>query len=127
MKNENNKPEHSAGVFSRSQKNSRKETYRAVESRATRKPRANSKKQGSYKKSELLPIVNEENKALSVIKTDEPKALVVSQRKDYKNRNTRTKKDYKKEDSGIFKRSSKENLKIIPIGGIEEIGKNNLI
>lgn len=124
MKNENNKPEHSAGVFSRSQKNSRKETYRAVESRATRKPRANGKKQGSYKKSELLPIVNEENKALSVIKTDEPKALVVSQKKDYKNRNTRTKKDYKKEDSGIFKRSSKENLKIIPIGGIEEIGKN---
>ncbi len=101
MKNENRKPENSTGVFSRSQKIKKKLNYKPVESRANQKK--NSRENN-------MMIVNQEQRALSVIKKQE----------------TRINKNYgdKKIQDSIFKRSSKENLKIIPIGGIEEIGKN---
>ena len=87
MKKENRKPESQAGVFSRSQKNRKKN-----------------------KENTAMVNVKLESKALAVVKKQE----------------TRIKKNYndRKVQESIFKRSSKENLKIIPIGGIEEIGKN---
>jgi ribonuclease J len=106
MRRENVKPEHSTGVFSRSDLKRKKEEYRPIESRATKKARDT--------KNNLKPEVPVPQKP-----------LVVTENKDYKRRNN-IRKDYKnkKESESIFKRSSKENLKIIPIGGIEEIGKN---
>ena len=102
MKKESKKPEtKQAGVFSRSEKGRKKSSYKPVESRASQKKR---------KTKENLMVVNVEAKALTVVKKQE----------------TRIKKNYndRKIQESIFKRSSKENLKIIPIGGIEEIGKN---
>ncbi len=101
MRKENKKPELVAGVFSRSQKGGKRANYKPVESQASQKKK-NSK--------ENLAIVNVETRSLAVVKKQE----------------TRIKKNYneRKYQENIFKRSSKDNLKIIPIGGIEEIGKN---
>ena len=102
MKKENKKPEtKKAGVFSRSEKIRKKTNYKPVESRAS---------QSRKKTRENLMMVNMEPKALTVLKKQETRI-----RKNYNDR---------KVQENIFKKSSKENLKIIPIGGIEEIGKN---
>ena len=97
MKKENKKPEMQAGVFSRSEKIRKKVNHKILDS---------NKKNNKGN----LSMVTVEKKALAVIKKQE----------------TRIKKNYndKKIQETIFKRSSKDNLKIIPIGGIEEIGKN---
>ena len=101
MKKENKKPEAQAGVFSRSQKSKKKLNYKPVETRVSQKKKS---------RKENLSMISTETKALTVVKKQE----------------TRIKRNYtdKKVQESIFKRNSKESLKIIPIGGIEEIGKN---
>ena len=101
MKKESKKPEVSTGVFSCSQKNKKKQSYKPVETRASQKKR-NSR--------ENLAMINIEQKSLTLVKKQENKF-----KKNY---------NYQKVQDSIFKRSSRDNLKIIPIGGIEEIGKN---
>ena len=61
------------------------------------------------------------NKEKAMVVGTEQKALTVVKKQE-----TRIKRNYndRKVQQEIFKRNSKENLKIIPIGGIEEIGKN---
>ena len=82
--------------------NKKPEVQAGVFSRSQRKRRKPIK--------ENMAMINVEQKAITVVKKQE----------------TRIKRNYneRKPQESIFKRSSKENLKIIPIGGIEEIGKN---
>ncbi len=99
MNNENNKPE-TTGAFLRGQRGRKRTTHKPTKSQATQKRKNN----------ENTAIVNVEPRPLTVVKKQE----------------TRLNKNYneRKFQENIFKRTSKENLKIIPIGGIEEIGKN---
>jgi ribonuclease J len=116
MNNENVKPEHSTGVFSRREKSKKKEEYRPVVSRTTRKPRTpkvpKTQSRNEVKKQDVLQVETSVKKAINVV-----------ERNNYKVKKSKNKKD-EKDSTVIFKRNSKENLKIIPIGGIEEIGKN---
>ncbi len=57
------------------------------------------------------------SRAEKMVKETKKKALVSKENKKKKNEKLNV-------SESIFKRTSKENLKIIPIGGIEEIGKN---
>ena len=63
---------------------------------------------------------NSNKEALAMVKT-EAKALTIVKKQE-----TRIKKNYndRKVQASIFKKGRQGNLKIIPIGGIEEIGKN---
>ena len=94
MENEEKKPVRNTGAFLRAGKSKTKKDFKAK-----------SVKVGNSKK----------------VRTT--KNLTKNPAKEIKKLNS--KKDKKtKYSEQIFKRSSKENLKIIPIGGIEEIGKN---
>lgn len=99
MRKENNKPEIATGVFSRSEKTKRKNGFKSANSRNTKK----------ISNKEVV-LLNEQTKESATIKGREIKV-----RKEQKSQKIKDE---------IFKKNSKENLKIIPIGGIEEIGKN---
>jgi ribonuclease J len=137
MRNDNNKPERKTGVFSRSEKEKKKFEYKPTESIASRKqkadrnnrleknvsgakPRRNSKKAIIKNVKEEMALVTKPENKLAVVKTENKSLAVV----ESFSKNRRGYNREKRASDSIFKRSSKENLKIIPIGGIEEIGKN---
>jgi len=123
MRNETKKPGNSTGVFSRSEFSRKKEEYKPTVSRNTRKKRdhkVDNKGKNQNIKEEFLEIakVEKQTEKVNTFNNNDGKAhntKITKQKKNFKE---------KKETERIFKRSSKENLKIIPIGGIEEIGKN---
>ena len=94
MENEEKKPVRNTGAFLRAGKSKTKKDFKAK-----------SVKVGSSKKAKTT------------------KNLTKNPTKEIKKLNSKKEKKAKYSEQ-IFKRSSKENLKIIPIGGIEEIGKN---
>ena len=99
-KEKKQKPEVQAGVFSRSQKGRKKMNYKPVETRINQKKKI---------EKENLSMITSEARALTVVKK------VTRRNKNYVQKSIK---------ENIFKNGSSEKLKIIPLGGIEEIGKN---